>query len=303
MKIKDIFLIPAKAAYGEALRKLLSEYNASYEFVFLPQGLGDILFYCMYANEYRRKNPSKHLAIITTKPHIFSLTSLFDSCFDLILQIDMKLFYTSSTNRFTYMYPKIYNDCMPQKNLLDAMRNAMGLDPSAERWLPDISISTKIRQQVREMRKPNYRKVVLISPDANSCNKIISDSEWIALAEYFSHLGYKVVFNSDSDKYNGYKCIFLNIRESIEFCNCIDLFIGYRSGLCDVVAAFCECKQIIVYPNDRKPGEFQCVQGYDDDPNKKYLEFCSLKDMFPKADVHEIIYQNLLNQIGEIING
>lgn len=303
MKLKDIFLIPAKAAYGKALRELLSKYDESYEFVFLPQGLGDILFYCMYASEYRRKNPSKHLAIITTKKHFFALVSLFDCCFDLILQIDTKLFYTTSTNRFTYMYPKIYDDCMPQKNLLNAMRNAMGLNSSAKTWLPEISVSLKIEQQVREMRGPKSCKVVLISPDATSCNSIISDSEWIALATYLSQKGNKVVFNSNSNKYTGYENIFLSIRETIEFCDCIDLFIGYRSGLCDVVAAFCKCKQIIVYPNDRKPGEFQCIQGYDDNPNEKYLEFCSLKDMFPKADVHEFIYKNLVSQVGEMMNG
>ena len=287
--LKELFRGPLQSEYKRKLQETLSRYDDSYRFFFVPQGLGDVLFFCMYAHAYRQKNPGVSVALIVTKPHIGALAEIFKDNLDLILQIDENYYRMGDTHRFTYLYPRIYDASAPQNNLAEAVRNAMGLPKNARRYIPEIEKNPNLMQRI--LKTENKTRVALIASDANSCNVMLSDQEWVLVAEMLKKNGYTVVFNTQNGgRFPGFKSVFLSVKETIQFCNECALFIGYRSGMCDVIAAFCRCKQVVMYPNDRKAGEFDCVVGYDDNPNQRYMEYCSLKSIFPDADVREFIF-------------
>ena len=144
-------------------------------------------------------------------------------------------------SRFHFLYSEIYNPNFLQPNLLAACRKSLGLIANAKKYIPNVELSNIQKNNLNQLI---FQKTALIATDAVSCSKVISDDEWEMLAKNLSGKGYFVYFNtSDENRFKKYKHIFLDIDETIYFCNKINLFIGYRSGLCDVVAAFCKCKQ------------------------------------------------------------
>lgn len=293
--------------YSRVVKDIFSQYDDSYFFAYLPQGWGDILFFCMYVNAFRRTlPPNTHIALIISKPQLFSLAELYQSSYDDIIVLDGMLFKSWHTNRISYFYPKIYENSDYSETLLDAVRKAMDVQPEEEPNLPTIAFSDSECSKVTELVS-NYKKIVLISPDANSCSKVISELEWISFADILTLKGYYVYFNCPPEqkgRFYPYQCIFPSLKELILLGNKIDLFVGYRSGLCDIIGAFCKCKQIVLYPNNRIQGEFSCIEDYDTNPNEKYMQFCSIKRMFPHCDINEyIISENILRQIGEHISG
>lgn len=292
-----------KCIYSEFLVRKLCKYDSSYHFFVIPQGLGDILFVLMYLTEYRKKNPQQKIAIIVEKKHLLSLVKLFSSEIDLILKVKLSLCAKKVLSRFHFLYPEIYNSNFPQPNLLAACRKSLGLISNAKKYIPNVEISNIQKNNLDQLI---FQKTALIATDAVSCSKIISDSEWETLARNLSEKGYLVYFNtSDENRFKEFKHIFLDIEETIYFCNKIQLFVGYRSGLCDVVAAFCNCKQFIYYPNNRKKDEFDCIKDWNDNPNLAYLRYDSLKTMFPEKDITEVIYRksDFIADIEESLNG
>ena len=290
--------------YKRRLTAALEPLDNSYRFFFLPQGLGDILFFCMYAHAYRQKNPQEHISLIVTKPHVRDLAEMFLEDIDLLLQIDERYYRMGDTTRFYYLYPHIYNPAFPQDNLAEAVRNALGLPKGAERVIPEVESNPYLMGRL--LGKKTRRRIAMIAPDANSCNPMLSDQDWSSVAKNLEKKGYCVVFNNkDKDRFPNFVNVFLSVKEMIQFCNECALFIGYRSGLCDVISAFCRCRQIVIYPNDRKKGEFDCVEGYDQNPNQRYMEYCSLKSIFPEAEVKEFIYDknNYMQKLEELIYG
>lgn len=279
----------ARREYSCAVNETLAQFDDSYHFVFMPQGLGDILFFCLFAKAYRARMAGKKIVMIVTKPAFESLVKLYWERFDVILNLDPRLFITKCTTRFTYFYPRIYDTIHPQPTLLDAVRVAMDLPSECDREIPEVK---GVKFHPEFLLKIQQKKCVLISTDATSCSTLISDGQWIQVAKTCEKAGYYVFFNINNPmRFSEFDHVFLSIEETIQFCNTISLFIGYRSGLCDVISAFCKCRQIIVYPNNRRPGEFDCIKDYDLNPNQKYMEYCSLKTMFPQADVHEFLYE------------
>lgn len=292
-----------KWIYSEFLVRKLRKYDSSYHFFVIPQGLGDILFVLMYLNEYRNNNPQQKIAIIVTKKHFLSLVKLFSNEIDLILKLNLNLLQKKVLSRFQNLYLDIYNPDFQQPNLLSSCRRALGLISNAKKYIPNVEISNIQKNNLDQLI---FQKTALIATDAVSCSKIISDDEWVMLAKNLSEKGYFVYFNtSDENRFKEFKHIFLDIAETIYFCNKIQLFIGYRSGLCDIVAAFCKCKQFIYYPNNRKKNEFDCIKDWNENPNLAYLRYDSLKTMFPEKDISEVIYRksDFLADIEEHLNG
>ena len=78
----------------------------------------------------------------------------------------------------------------------------------------------------------------------------------------------------------GFKTIFLSAIETVEFAKLAGNFIGFRSGLCDVVLALSDIKALVVFPNTIRIA------------SEEYLNSCSIKKMYEKDTVDEIIYTN-----------
>lgn len=277
-------------------------YSSSYDVVVMPQGLGDILFFCMYAQEYKRIHNCNRLALVVTKKHFKDLAKIYKACFEKIIYIDEQIFSSVNMNKFTFLYSKIYDDNSPKERLVDAIKDAMNVPQTANAYYPMIYIRKSEKRRIDKIGVP-FGKGILIAPDAVSCSIDMTQQDWINIADMLSSMGYTVFFNSKNPNlYGKYKKIFLSVRETIIFTHYAGAFIGFRSGLCDVIAAFSDCNQFIIYPNNRMKGEFKSITNYDSNPNEKYMHYCSLQYTFPDRNIFEYIYkkENLMQKIKEV---
>lgn len=266
----------------------VGELDASYRAIFMPQGLGDILFFLMYSTEYKQTIPEDKIAVVVTKKHFMQLVELFSARIDALCYMD-GVDEPIWRDRMTYFYDGIYNS-VPQPYLLRAIQNAMGLQETARAYLPELP-RPKNFDQLSQQFNLSKGNTILIAPDAVSCNIDLSDEAWIHVADLCTQMGYKVLFNVDKEgRFAKYQTVFLPMVETLHFIAEGGHFIGLRSGLCDVMAAFTDVNALIIYPNNKRPGEYPSIVGYDTDPNGAYLRYCSLKNIFPSKQFTEVIY-------------
>ena len=124
-------------------------------------------------------------------------------------------------------------------------------------------------------------KTVLISPKAVSFKNIASDF-WTELITVLLSLNYKILVSDDERYVENNHVIYLNfpLEESIAICDYCGFFIGYRSGLCDLISTS-TAKKIIIYPEN--------PTGITD-----YLEGFSLSKMGLDVEnnTYELIYKD-----------
>ena len=93
-------------------------------------------------------------------------------------------------------------------------------------------------------------KTALLSPysESNKDEFGISSDFWIKLAEKLNELGYLVYTNcaNNEEPIVGTKGLFIPFINVVPFMNRAGLFIGFRSGLCDMVSSSA-CKKIIIH--------------------------------------------------------
>jgi len=91
-------------------------------------------------------------------------------------------------------------------------------------------------------------KTILIAP-FSTCLGSLSDGFWRPIVNHLKFCGYSVCSNcAPGDRaLPGTISIFLEFRYLLQFINHAGFFLGFRSGLCDVVSS-CECRMAVVYP-------------------------------------------------------
>mgnify|MGYP002509928937 CR=1 FL=1 len=290
-----MYLFMAKKEWeAKQINKKIHALEQSHILILIPQGLGDILYFCSYIKEYRRLHAGKKIALIVTKMHFLNLIMLYKEFFDAVLYIDINLFNKVDDSKFIYYEPWIYNPDNPQEHLITAVKQGMGINMNVIPYYPTIYISKYEKIRIRKLI-PKPGKTILISPEAVSCSVDITESEWIYLADILEKKGFCVYFNCENRAmYEKYPKLFLPLQETLVFTHYAGYFIGIRSGLCDVVAAFSDCKQIIIYPHNKKKGAFPSIKNYDRNPNLQYMEYCSLKKAFPDRIITEFICKRSL---------
>lgn len=273
---------------GFLRRCSIGELDPSYRIIFMPQGLGDILFFLMYVTPYRQLIPEEKIAIVVIKKHFMQLAELFAGRIDALCYLDM-VDEPMWRHRMTYFYDGIY--CSgPQPYLVRAIQNAMGLQEMARAYLPELPRIQNMKRLEEEYGLKRGR-TVLIAPDAVSCSVEISDEDWVRIAGLCAEAGFRVLFNTaEKDRFGKYPTVFLPLVETLHLIGVGGNFIGLRSGLCDVMAAFANVNSLIIYPNNKQPGEYPSILGYDQDPNGAYLRYCSLKNIFPNKRITEVLY-------------
>ena len=127
---------------------------------------------------------------------------------------------------------------------------------------------------------------MLISTEATSFSQIISDEEWLFIASLLQKQGYDVVFNTKNEKFKLHKTVFLSIKETVEFLCLSGYFIGYRSGLCDVLLPLTNARALVVYPN------------YVKSPIT-IKNYYSIEKIYNRSNIKEAIYLNK-NHLAEL---
>lgn len=103
---------------------------------------------------------------------------------------------------------------------------------------------------------------------------------------------FDIIFNSDDRLFSQkYKAYLLSISDTIALANDGRYFIGYRSGLCDVIAYFSNYQKIFIYPTNPHTG----------DSAEKYFELSTTKDLWKHNKAKEYVYsQELLKLISKL---
>lgn len=278
----------------------VGELDASYRAVFMPQGLGDILFFLMYVTPYRQIIPEERIAVVVIKKHFMQLAELFADRIDALCYLDMAE-EPIWQSKMTYLYDGIYNSD-PQPYLLRAIQNAMGLPENARAYLPKLP-QPRNTEELEKQYPVRQGRTILIAPDAVSCSINVSDVTWFRIAALCTQAGFSVLFNvADSGRFGNYPTVFLSLVETLHLIAKGGNFIGFRSGLCDVMAAFTDVNSLILYPSNKQPGEFPSILGYNTDPSGAYMRYCSLKNIFPQRRMTEMLYRGEDDLLRVVIN-
>ena len=131
------------------------------------------------------------------------------------------------------------------------------------------------------------KKTVVLAPYVNSFENELSPEWWENLANRLKSKGYTVVTNCFGDEIpiNGTESVLFNYEELNILMEACGLFIGMRSGLCDILSES-NCKKIIIYQNFM---------------TKRRMDFFSLRHLRCEQDLVEIKHdgnkENLQNLI------
>lgn len=249
---------------------------------FPPQGLGDILIVCGLLKEYKKQNPNKKIVLWVFKRHFYDLVKLYAEDIDDIILCDrIPLDRPNIINVNDLIYKdKSFKDIYDNNALFkSAFTKALGLGEKTPLSYPNIE----------KQEDGTLSNTILIAPDCVSCPKVIDDSGWINLADKLKEKGFEVIFNCpDETRFPSYKKVFWDIKTTIQKVNQMKAFLSYRSGLSDIVGAFCrQTPQYVIYPD--KVYDIRGFQNHAEGA-KAYLEFCSIKQNFDNNKVHELMF-------------
>lgn len=110
-----------------------------------------------------------------------------------------------------------------------------------------IGVRKKSADEIFEQNGIRRGKTVLLSPYAKSARQL-NESIWKSLVEYLVNKGYDVCTNvsSGEEPIEGTKGLFIPFDQIIDFVEKAGVFIGIRSGLCDLLS-HANAKKIILY--------------------------------------------------------
>ncbi len=265
---------------------VLNFYNLKgYKIIYPPQGLGDILILLRGLKLRKENNPNEKIAIIISKKHFKDLCLIFKDSYDKIIYLPS---ITPKTPKFVLnIVHLIYGNDSHIDKFDESILNAIGVQ-KIDNYLPKIEISEKT-DKLFEQGIFKKGKTVLIAPEATTSRNCFSPDFWLDCADKLAEKGYIPVFNS-KEKFGKYQNIFFNLSETINFVNKCGNVLAFRSGLTDVLGCFCNANFVIIYPNNWKPGDMPYLNGFDENPNERYLEDGSLNRLFPNKHFNEFIY-------------
>ena len=268
--------IPQKEKRKKTRKYLLETlYRIKYRknIIIPPQGLGDILYILLILSGKEEK-----YTIFLTKKYFGDLCNLFPEVISKKVYMNQLPYSPYALYKFSDIYKESY-----QENFYKLFKNVNGGEFNKEKHIP-ISVNA-----VKTFNKLNLvsGKTVLILPEAKSCPNITSDY-WLKYAQFIEKSGYEPVFNSNL-KFGKYKNIFLSISDTITFATLSGNIIGYRSGLCDVLAYFSSARGIYLYPDNPYDYHASYIKDYMLNKGQKYMEFCSLKTFNQSKNIQEYI--------------
>ena len=152
------------------------------------------------------------------------------------------------------------------------------LTAHSDKKMTGIGVRTEDAAYLFEENDIRQGRTAVLSPYAK-CMTPIPDSFWRALTERLTELGYDVCTNvaGEEKSIEGTKGIMIPYINVMDFINKAGVFIGLRSGLCDIISGV-SAKKIILYGEDNRSGE------------DYHYNFCSLEKMGIAGDnIYEII--------------
>lgn len=131
-------------------------------------------------------------------------------------------------------------------------------------------------------------KTVILAPYAYSIDIHPKTDFWIELAKGLEQKGYSIAVNIDPEREENFipsaKAISFGLNESVPVLEYAGVFIGMRSGFCDVISS-AHCKKAALYPKVD-------LSVIDYDRHRNDMEFSSFSRMELSEDFYEFEFEN-----------
>lgn len=288
MKIKFLQILIDYARGKKSLKREFSEFRANLKFknkikkylyaphhkiIYPPQGLGDILYICLLLGKFKKNSGIKKVLLVVRKRYFGDLARLFSEV-DEVVFISYDREFDKMHKNVLNIEHELYEKGMKWISFRINMAKLLSLSE-------DISLPKPFKIAPCEFDFSFKRgRTIIISPHATSCPKCVPDALWLDLAAHFKKQGFDIIFNSNDPAFKAHKCVLLSIKDTINLADEAGYFIGYRSGLCDVIAYFSSAKKIFIYPN--KPHSLTSAE--------KYLQDATTNELCPQNLASELIY-------------
>ena len=279
--------------------ELIREYDkvygkGNYIALYPPQGMGDILA-CCCGIEYLNTG-GKRVVVLVSKKYFIDIKFFFPKDY-----VDLYYFKKNLSDKpYKCYYPltrKMYLSGQPFISMKYNMCLAMGIRT-------DVIFHNHYRKKDEFCGLPSIKnnKTVFISPFATACKDELDYEFWETLASRLIEREYDVLFNAPSDSLysNKFETCLLNLEDTVELVDRCGFFVGWRSGLCDIIGMYSNANKIIIYPsNPHKVHDLYIPTGQT--YPIAYKNSCSLKTLWGKDAIEIINHQGLLEQIVNVI--
>lgn len=251
----------------ELFRKDIEKKYKDY-WIFVPfWPWGDFLIACSLLKQFKAENGGKILIFYHNKNQLEFINSL--SFADKILRMPRELYYSTCTkfmteknhNKYGLAKGKLFElshhvfteaENNKSQNFLELYAKMLDLK-IVKIEQPNFSESTKIEAQKIYDNVSNGKKVIMLSPHANSFDeKEISSAYWIKLGHNLEARGNKVVFNTSKKIFNEFEQVYLPLSQQCYFATLCHLNISLRSGFTDLITIAGVERQVILYPESMR---------------------------------------------------
>ena len=267
---------------GDFYFKALLDSHKDYTVIMPPPGAGDTLLICGLIKEFKIKSQNQILLIVTSQyyKNIAELVNSADKIHLLPKTVEI-----SDISKKQLHDVNIYNSGghFEYNNMLQGFAAKLDLPNVNKLSFNFIKTSDSVEDYFKRLNL-KIGKTILISTEAVSYPDIIDLEDWRILAQVLKAMGYDIVFNSCKENFFEFKTLFLNPKEIIAFTEVAGGFLGYRSGLCDLIAGFTNIKQFILYCN---------LETHDYFTADEVMVVTSLKDQYDCINVKEYMFSTM----------
>ena len=233
-------------------------------FFILPYGIGDFYLFLSLLSEFQKKNNVKYVSIGLLKPYHVQLLDIFEIRVNKIVFIDKSELQFCPSNNLKQGVPIILH---PEFFLKESLYSLIGFNGltlgDIYKIMLNLPIQTvynkpivnQITRNTAFEKFHNYNltncKTVLFAPHANSFDEgFIPFVFWETLNFELHSLGYKVIVNSNNKQFTDLQKIIsvdFSLSEAIPFVEMCKVFVGVRSGFCDLISSS-KSQKYIIYP-------------------------------------------------------
>lgn len=241
---------------ADTLKKLREIYPISH-FVICPHNaLGDVYWALAFLPEYCHKYNLSDVSVLVIGNACRQVAELFQTGKVLMLeQTEMEelvqaVLFCREENCIIAHHDRPYTDNIikyldrHELSFIDYFKCAVyGLEKDTEPSLPACNVTFANPDTIEK------GKTVILSPFAKSVVQL-PNTFWESLADNYRQKGYLVCTNVTDDEkpINGTQALSVPINQMISAAEYAGLFVGIRSGLCDILTT-AKCRKIVVFPD------------------------------------------------------
>lgn len=284
MRIKNIYTFAVEWIYWQCQAKT----KLKEDWFLCSRGIGDTIIFLSKISEYKKKYPDKKVNIIISENHV-PIVNFYEKFIDKKYILPQEKMCASTQVAFRGLLPRNIKYILPissyqmlgykDLSIFDLMNITLELDTEAKYLCPQVS--HRDISSLNILNKNKDEKYVLMAPFAVSVDNIQKDI-WIKIYNLLVSKGYRVLINcSKTEKNDLFSCedyISFPIDQIYLLAEKVELFIGLRSGMCDLLA-FSKCDMVVAYPN-KNGKEFLSKYTFNNMPFEKKIIECFEDELY-----------------------